>query len=170
MHLPGAHAARQLTARERYDDPSASRCCRPLAVLLEVDGRPKAAVDLYSNRADGFDEQACRAAAMLGMTAAMLLLAPEHAAQLQEAVDSRDVIGRAKGILMERFGLDQNGAFAKLREASQETNMKLRDVAAWLAEEADTLAGHAMGTEERVRAVVDRDDEQTNSPPALRAV
>ena len=50
-------------------------------------------------------------------------------AQLQEALASRDVIGQAKGILMERRGLDADGAFGVLRRTSQDLNVKLREVA-----------------------------------------
>ena len=53
-------------------------------------------------------------------------LANQH---LQDALESRDVIGQAKGILMAREGLDADEAFDVLRRASQRTNRKLRDVA-----------------------------------------
>jgi hypothetical protein len=53
--------------------------------------------------------------------------------QFQTALDSRDVIGQAKGILMERRGLDADAAFDVLRRASQDLNIKLRDVAQALA-------------------------------------
>ena len=56
------------------------------------------------------------------------------AEQLKEAVDSRDVIGQAKGILMERRGYDSAAAFDVLRRTSQELNIKLRDVATTLVE------------------------------------
>jgi hypothetical protein len=49
--------------------------------------------------------------------------------QLQEALRSRDVIGQAKGVLMERRGLDSDEAFDVLRRTSQDLNVKLRDVA-----------------------------------------
>ncbi|MEJ2889459.1 ANTAR domain-containing protein [Actinomycetospora sp. OC33-EN06] len=71
---------------------------------------------------------------------------------------------------MERFDLDQNGAFAMLREASQEAHMKLRDVAAWLAEECDTLAAQAIGTAAYARPHLDAGDDPASSPPVLRAV
>jgi GAF domain-containing protein len=48
---------------------------------------------------------------------------------LQSALDSRDVIGQAKGILMSRRGVDADAAFEALRAASQASNRKLRDVA-----------------------------------------
>lgn len=116
-----------------------------VSVLLEVDGGPRAALNLYGTGPDTFDAHARRAAGVLGLTAGMLLLAAENAEQLQKALDSRDVIGRAKGVLMERFDLDQNGAFAMLREASQETNMKLVDVARWVDEERAATGGEGQG-------------------------
>jgi AmiR/NasT family two-component response regulator len=44
-------------------------------------------------------------------------------------VDARKLVGQAMGILMERFDLDGDQAFAVLRRYSQDTNTKLRDVA-----------------------------------------
>ena len=49
--------------------------------------------------------------------------------QLQQAVATRDVIGQAKGMLMERHGLDADRAFAVLVRYSRDTNTRLRDVA-----------------------------------------
>jgi len=53
---------------------------------------------------------------------------------LEEALLSRDVIGQAKGILMERLHLTPDLAFEQLRQASQARNIKVRDIAAELAE------------------------------------
>jgi AmiR/NasT family two-component response regulator len=53
---------------------------------------------------------------------------------LEEALLSRDVIGQAKGILMERLHLTSDQAFERLRDASQKQNRKVRDIAAELAE------------------------------------
>lgn len=49
---------------------------------------------------------------------------------LHEALESRDIIGQAKGMLMERFGVSAEEAFGVLRATSQRANRKLRDVAA----------------------------------------
>jgi ANTAR domain-containing protein len=49
--------------------------------------------------------------------------------QLTEALKTRDMIGTAKGILMERETIDEDGAFALLRSASQRSNRKLREIA-----------------------------------------
>ena len=53
---------------------------------------------------------------------------------LQQALLSRDVIGQAKGILMERLNITPEDAFDLLRRSSQHLNLKLRDVARGLAE------------------------------------
>jgi AmiR/NasT family two-component response regulator len=49
-------------------------------------------------------------------------------------VSSRDVIGQAKGILMQRQGITADAAFDLLRKTSQELNVKLVDVAQTLAD------------------------------------
>ena len=56
--------------------------------------------------------------------------AVEQADNLQLALESRGVIDQAKGILMERYRLTADQAFAALARVSQQTNTKLRDVAA----------------------------------------
>jgi AmiR/NasT family two-component response regulator len=56
---------------------------------------------------------------------------------LLEALESRDVIGQAKGIMMARHGISADQAFDELRGASQRNGRKLRDVA---AEVVDGLA------------------------------
>ena len=50
--------------------------------------------------------------------------------QLREALTTRDLIGQAKGILMERHRVSADGAFQLLVEISQRDNLKLREVAA----------------------------------------
>ena len=49
--------------------------------------------------------------------------------QMHRAIASRDLIGQAKGIIMERFRVDAVQAFALLTRLSQESNTKLLDVA-----------------------------------------
>jgi len=55
---------------------------------------------------------------------------------------SRDVIGQAKGILIERFGVDADKAFAMMVASSQDTNLKLHAVAEWLSTEVGVAAPH----------------------------
>jgi hypothetical protein len=105
--------------------------------LSHEPGRMRAALNLYAGGIDAFDPDARVTAALFGVQAAMLLYGSEHAANLQQAVDSRDVIGQAKGILMERFAVDDDRAFQMLVRSSQDTNLKLVEVARWLHDEAN---------------------------------
>ncbi|WP_020659575.1 ANTAR domain-containing protein [Amycolatopsis benzoatilytica] len=70
-----------------------------------------------------------------------------HQAQLRTALDSRDVIGQAKGIIMARRGLDADEAFDLLRRTSQELNVKLVHLAGTLAERHGELDGELDGAE-----------------------
>jgi AmiR/NasT family two-component response regulator len=56
-------------------------------------------------------------------------LASRHGEQLQSALSTRDRIGQAKGIIMERFGVDDVKAFEMLRRLSQDSNTRLIDIA-----------------------------------------
>lgn len=57
--------------------------------------------------------------------------------QLQEALQSRDVIGQAKGIIEAREQVGPDEAFERLRTMSQQRNIKLRDLAAAVVEAPD---------------------------------
>jgi len=61
--------------------------------------------------------------------AAAAILASRHGEQLESALSTRDRIGQAKGIIMERFGVDDVQAFDMLRRLSQDGNTRLVDVA-----------------------------------------
>ena len=106
-----------------------------LSTQLATGGPMRAALNLYGTEAGVFDVEARVTAGLFAVQAAMLLHGSQHAVHLSRAVDSRDVIGQAKGILMERFGADETEAFAMLVESSQGTNLKLVDVARWLVSE-----------------------------------
>jgi AmiR/NasT family two-component response regulator len=67
---------------------------------------------------------------MFGTMAAMALTSARTADELQSALHTRNVIGQAQGIIMERYGVGSEQAFAVLSRVSQETNTKLNLVAA----------------------------------------
>jgi GAF domain-containing protein len=107
-----------------------------LSTQLSVEDGTRAALNLYSRSPGVFDGEAQQLAGLFGLQAAILLYGSQQASQLQRALDSRDVIGRAKGILMERFRLNDDEAFQMLVRSSQDTNLKLVQVAQWLDSEA----------------------------------
>jgi len=53
---------------------------------------------------------------------------------LRKALASRDVIGQAKGILMERFRITADEAFRLLVDASQHQNIRVSELSDRLAE------------------------------------
>lgn len=93
------------------------------------------ALNLYSATTAAFDDQALDLASLFASHAAVALHGVWRVEGLNAALRSRDVIGQAKGVLRERFGLGEEGAFNLLVRSSQDTNMKLVDVATWLLED-----------------------------------
>ena len=65
----------------------------------------------------------------LDATQALLQRQIDKTQQLHQAVNSRDMIGQAKGILMERHKISAERAFAILQDESSRTNRKLAQVA-----------------------------------------
>jgi len=62
-------------------------------------------------------------------------------AQLREALDSREVIGEAKGIIMERERGGSEAAFDILNGMSQRSNRKLRDIAKDIVDSVERRKG-----------------------------
>ncbi|KQO36396.1 MULTISPECIES: GAF and ANTAR domain-containing protein [unclassified Aeromicrobium] len=98
-------------------------------VQLNLDDRGLGALNLYGSSVDAFDEADREAARHLASHAAIAIASSQERASLQEALASRTVIGQAEGILMERFGVDADQAFAVLVRYSQHHNVKLAQVA-----------------------------------------
>jgi GAF domain-containing protein len=97
------------------------------------------ALNLYSQRPDAFDEEVRETALLLAAHAAVAVAAAQQIDSLKVAVDRRTTIGKALGILMERYDLDDDRAFSVLRRLSSDENRKVYD----LAEELVTTRRHA---------------------------
>jgi hypothetical protein len=106
-----------------------------------VPARLSGALNVYSAATGKLGDEMTRDQALLLATHASLALAGTEAIQLAElrathlvrALDTRDVIGQAKGILMQRRGISADEAFDLLRRTSQDLNVKLADLARTLA-------------------------------------
>jgi GAF domain-containing protein len=98
------------------------------------DSRTVGVLGLYNDRADGFSADDEAVAHILARHASVALATARHEENMAQAVDARKLIGQAMGILMERFDMDADRAFAVLRRYSQDHNRKLRDVALELIE------------------------------------
>ncbi|MGY1702934.1 GAF and ANTAR domain-containing protein [Geodermatophilus sp. SYSU D00697] len=87
------------------------------------------ALNLYASTPNAFDADSEAIARIFAVHAALALAAAEREEHLEAALRSRDRIGQAKGILMERYKLTPERAFAVLASISSATNRKLRDIA-----------------------------------------
>jgi GAF domain-containing protein len=105
-----------------------------LGVRLFADQDTMGALNLYSDSAAAFDEMAEAFAVVLAAHASIALSAARVEENLGHAVQGRDIIGQAKGILVERRRVTPNQAFELLRAASQHRNVKLARVASDLVE------------------------------------
>ena len=115
----------------------------PLPLREEV----VAGLNMYSRRPDGFPPDSRELAATFASYAAVAVAnislhasTAQLASDLQTAMASRAVIEQAKGMLMARYGVDADTAFALLTRMSSHSNRKLRDIA------DDVVAGRASPT------------------------
>ncbi|WP_040453988.1 MULTISPECIES: GAF and ANTAR domain-containing protein [Kribbella] len=117
-----AAAVRELEVRSVLDVP------------LNTSAGSVGVLGLYSIHPDAFgpDEEAI--AHILARHASIAVAPARHEEHMAAAVDARKLVGQAMGILMERYDVDGDRAFAILRRYSQDTNTKLRDVAVQLIE------------------------------------
>ncbi|WP_431839443.1 GAF and ANTAR domain-containing protein [Gordonia hongkongensis] len=96
---------------------------------LYIDGDDSAALNLHSTEPAAFTAEARQLGELFAAHAATAFGAIQEKQQLRAALGSRDIIGQAKGMIMERYRLDADEAFALLARLSQDTNTKLVEVA-----------------------------------------
>lgn len=87
------------------------------------------ALNLFGLKAGAFTVEREAVGAMLATHAAIALIADDERLQFQSALASRDIIGQAKGMVMERFNIDAVRAFELLTKMSQNSNIRLAEVA-----------------------------------------
>jgi GAF domain-containing protein len=87
------------------------------------------ALNLYSKQRSAFDDEALAVGSVFATHAAVALAGAQQDEQMHKALQSRGVIGQAKGILMAQQNVSADEAFDILRRASQRMNIKLRELA-----------------------------------------
>jgi GAF domain-containing protein len=100
-----------------------------LSFKLYTGDRTAGALNLFSFSTKAFDAEDETTGVVLAAHAAAAILASRQGEQLESALSTRDRIGQAKGIIMERFGTDDVRAFEMPRRLSQDSNTRLIDVA-----------------------------------------
>jgi hypothetical protein len=98
------------------------------------------ALNLYSAQVDAFDDESENVGLLFAAHAAIAMAGSQKEHDLSLAVSARDVIGQAKGILMERHKITGDQAFRLLAQVSQRSNTKLGEVARYLVETGELAA------------------------------
>ena len=107
-----------------------------LAVHLYTD-TALGALNLYSEQPREYDDLDLEVAKVVAAHASVVLAHTRTTQDLWRAIDTRNLIGQAQGILMARYGLTPERAFAVLRRYSQARHTRLAAVAEEL-----TSTGH----------------------------
>jgi GAF domain-containing protein len=87
------------------------------------------ALNLYSTQPRAFDENSEILARAYATHVGVALASAEREANLRQALASREAIGQAIGILIERHKLTASQAFDLMVHISQRTHVRLRDIA-----------------------------------------
>jgi len=94
-------------------------------------------LNIYSTTREDIDPEAVHMAELFAAQAAIALGYAKERENLNEALHSRKVIGQAIGLVMERYQLTEDRAFAFLVRASSHSNIKLRDIAQTMVDKAN---------------------------------
>ena len=100
-----------------------------LSCRLYVEGDNLGALNLLSRTPGAFDDESEHVGLLFAAHAAVAFAAAQQQAGMNRVVATRQLIGQAQGILMERHKLTSDMAFALLVRVSQHRNAKLREVA-----------------------------------------
>lgn len=93
------------------------------------DGNAMGALNFQAEKAGTFTDESVEVGLVFAAHTSMAWNSMRREQQFQSALASRDIIGQAKGILMERFDIDAVAAFEILRHLSQQSNKKLAEIA-----------------------------------------
>jgi hypothetical protein len=109
-----------------------------MAVKLTLDDAGTlGGLNMYSTVSDDIDPDAPSIAELFALHAAIALGGARHVTNLNQALQTRKVIGQALGILMERYQMTEDRAFAFLVRASSTSNHKLHTIAQEIVDTAN---------------------------------
>lgn len=100
-----------------------------LSYELFVDRSSMSALNFYADHPYAFTDESLELGSVFATHVALAWSMMRRQDQFRSALASRDVIGQAKGLIMERFDLDAVEAFELLARLSQQSNTKLIDIA-----------------------------------------
>lgn len=107
-----------------------------MAFQLFIAGETMGALNVYAEYPNVFGEQARNLGLIFAAHSSVVWNSARRDEQFKQALASRDTIGQAKGMIMERYGVDAVRAFDLLRKLSQDSNVPLVQIAADLVKKA----------------------------------
>jgi hypothetical protein len=120
-------------------------------IYLDEDATTLGGLNLYSTECEEVSDEARAMAELFATQAAVALGANRRRLHLDAGMQSRQLVGQAVGIVMERYQLDEHLAFQFLVRTSTTSNIKLRRVAQDLVDEANArrcVPDHLLGAEQ----------------------
>ena len=108
-----------------------------LSLQLFVAEETMGALNMYSQKPHAFDRRSVALGQVFASHAAVAMKAAIEVAGLEQALESRDLIGQAKGIIMESEQVTAGQALQRLRELSTARAVSLSRVAQQIVETGD---------------------------------
>lgn len=118
---------------------------------LFADNRTVGALNFYAEQPHAFDDEAVELGLIFATHTAVVWNTVRRDEQFRSALASRDIIGQAKGMLMERFNIDAVQAFEILKRLSQDSNTPVAAIARRLVECRHAAAGPMSGADKARR-------------------
>jgi len=109
-----------------------------MAFQLFIAGETMGALNVYAEKAHAFTSQSREIGLIFASHSSVAWNSARRDEQFRQALSSRDTIGQAKGMIMERYGVDAVQAFGLLRKLSQEANVPLIRIATELIAKAQS--------------------------------
>lgn len=120
-----------------------------LALQLYVEGDDLGAINLFARTPGSFTDESEQVGLLVAAHAAIAYVGVRNGAHLAAALTNRDLIGQAKGILMERYHISSDRAFLLLTRVSQNSNRKLHQVATELVDTGTVTGPHGLPPQPR---------------------
>ncbi len=111
-----------------------------MAFQLFIAGETMGALNVYAETPNVFDGESRNIGLVFAAHSSVAWNSARRDEQFKHALASRDVIGQAKGMIMERYGVDAVQAFELLRKLSQDSNVPLIKVATELVADTQSAA------------------------------
>ena len=109
-----------------------------MAFQMFIAGETVGALNVFSEQPGSFGPESRNMGLVFAAHSSVAWNSARRDEQFRRALTSRDVIGQAKGMIMERYGVNAVQAFELLRKLSQDSNVPLIKVATGLVSDAQS--------------------------------